>query len=238
MKLSLGSGYRPPSLYELHDPGAFSSSLSMANPELQPETSTSRDGGLFWEPGEHVYAELLAFHQDTRNQIIAYPEGSRLYFRNLAHTRSRGVEAALNLRLPGRVAVDLNYTRTDAIVLEAVDPALRGNRVPGVPERQWKAALSWRPGRWRLWTLARHSGTRYVDDSNSRFLRPYTVWDGGLTLPLTRAFSLSVEGRNLTNITYAEVDNHPPAGRRALVTLRWNPPAKPSRAPGDQPRSR
>ncbi|HKI97321.1 MAG TPA: TonB-dependent receptor [bacterium] len=241
VKASHGTGYRPPTLFERYDPGSFGDT-SVANPDLRPETSASTDGGVFYAPSDDVYAELLAFRQDTRQQIIAIPApGSPNLFRfeNVNRTRSTGLEATLSLRLPHGLAADGAWTRQDATILDndAVDPRDNGHQVPGVPDVRWNVALNWRQAGWHGWLQARHSGRRFVDTANTRYLEPYTVADAGLTVPLGRGWSLSLEGRNLGNVTYAELDNFPPPGRQWFLTLRWeegHPP--PSESPPASPR--
>ena len=225
LKGSVATGYRPPTLYELHDPGAFDGD-SVANPALRPENSISRDGGIFLEWGKRLFGEVFYFRQDTIDNIISLPapESPNLFrFENVSRTRSTGIEAALNLRFTSIFSTDATWTRTRAVILEndAVDSRTNGKLVPGVPDRLWKVSMDWRRRRWHLWLQVRHKGTRYVDTLNTIFLRPFTVYDGGITLPLGKNFEVSLEGRNLGNVTYAEMDNFPPPGRRGLLTLRW-----------------
>jgi outer membrane receptor protein involved in Fe transport len=225
LKTSLATGFRPPTLYELYDPGALPGT-SVANPDLRPETSVSSDGGLYFQAGEAFYVEALAFRQETRQTIVALPAPSSpnlFRFENVNRTRSTGVEAALHARMPLGFSLDLAWTRTDAVILDndAADPRDNGNRVPGVPRERWNASAAWRQGGWHAWLQARYSGRRYVDTANTRYLQPYTLFDAGLNVPLGHGFELGVEGRNLTNVTYAELDNYPPPGTQGFLTLRW-----------------
>lgn len=228
LKASHGTGYRPPTLYERYDPGALPGE-SVANPTLQPERSVSTDAGPTLAWGEAFYAEVLAFRQEAEQQIVALPapaSPNQFRFENVTRTRTTGYEAAVSLRPGAGIAADLAWTRQEAVILDndAVDPRHNGNRVPGVPDELWNLALAWRHAGWHLWGQARHSGTRWVDPANTRFLRPYTVYDAGLTAPLNPAWSVSLEGRNVTGVTYAELDNYPPPGAQVLVTLRWERP--------------
>jgi vitamin B12 transporter len=231
LKGSAATGYRPPTLYELYDPGS-SAGTSVANPGLQPELSTSRDGGVYYAREEALYGELLAFRQDTRQQIVALPAPASpnlFRFENVNRTRSTGLEASLETRglagLPGwqGLATSLTWTQQRAEILDndAIDPRDNGHLVPGVPERRGAASLAWRGGGWHLWLQARHSGRRFVDTANTRYLQAYTVVDAGLTVPLGAGWSASLEGRNLGNVTYAELDNFPPPGLQVFFTLRW-----------------
>lgn len=232
IKASRATGYRPPALYELYDPGS-PSGPSPANPALLPESSLSNDGGFFYEHESRLYGELLYYQQLVSDHIVATadPDSPSLFrFRNLHRTRSSGIESALYLRFQGGLGADMTWSTTKAIIEENQpdDPRYNGNRVPGVPEHQGSAGLSWQSRGWRAWVSQRVAGRRYIDPANSRYLRPYQLWESGITFPLPNGFSATLEGRNLTNETYAELENHPPPGREFYLTIRWRQTAPPA----------
>lgn len=240
-KASRGTGYRPPTLYELFDPGS-PAGASVANPDLVPETSVSNDGGLFFESTEQIYAEVLYFEQNVRQDIVAIadPDNTSLFtFQNVFRTRTTGWEAALNIRFENGLGLDASWTKMKALILEndQDDGRDNGNQVPGVAERLGSAAASWRRNYWRLYLNARYSDRRFIDTANSRFLRSYMVVDAGWGFPLRHGFSGSLEGKNLTNETYAELENFPPPGRQLFFTLRWRfPPSSPAKPEGKKGR--
>ena len=238
IKASRGTGYRPPTLYELFDPGSFSGA-PVSNPELVPEDSVSSDGGLFIESSGKYYGELLYFEQNLRNDIVAIADPSatsQFRLQNVFRTRSTGWEAAFNIRFATGLSLDVSWTVMKAIILEndRDDPRDNGNRVPGVPERQGSAAVSWHKDGWRLYVNARYSDRRFIDSANSRFLQSYLVVDGGWGFPLAYGFSGNLEGKNLTNETYAELENFPPPGRQLFFTLRWRYPPQAEQDNGDE----
>ena len=240
-KTSWATGYRPPSLYELYDPGAGESE-SAANPGLVPESSRAVDAGLFLERAGRYYTEVSTFRQDTTNNIVAVASRerpNRFRFENLAQTRSTGLELSASLHLSANTALDASASRTTAIIVSSgLDPRDAGNQVPGVPVLRWRTGLSWRREQWRASTSLRHSGRRYVDSANSRYLKSYRVWDAGLTVPLGAGFSLGLDGRNLANTAYADLENRPPPGRELLLSLRWRAGAETSPSkPEGQPRA-
>jgi len=229
VKGSAGTGYRPPTLYELYDPGS-PQGPSAANPDLRPESSASADAGAFVEFPHRLYGEALYFHTETDDAIVAVadPASPNLFrFANIARTRATGVEASLNARLPAGFRLDVAATLTRAVIVAGDDDRERGNRVPGVPEVQWSAEAAWRRERWHAYLKVRHRDPRYVDAANTRVLRAYRVVDGGLSFPLAYGFEGALDGTNLTGETYAELDNHPAPGRQLQLTVRWRYEAAP-----------
>ncbi len=232
VKASAGTGYRPPSLYELYDPGS-TLGTSAANPALKPEASQSADAGFYLERPDGLYGELIAFQQEYRNSIVllANPASPALFrFENLTRTRSTGTEALAAWKPSRGLTLSLAYTQTRAVLLDndALDPRDNGNQVPGVPEERLAAELSWRREGWSAYLKARAASERFVDTANSRALKAYTVWDGGLTVPLPAGFEAALDARNLGNAIYAETDNFPAPGLQVFLTLRWRlqpPPA-------------
>ena len=224
LKGSLGTGYRPPTLYELYDPGTSNIS-NPGNPDLLPETSRTGEAGVFYQSSEAVYGEVFYFYRDSRNEIVVPPANNQTFY-NVQRTRATGIEAALNLRLPHGFSVDASYTRTDAVIVAFEDPNapgsnVIGNRVPGIPEERATLSTAWRGGSWQIWMQARHSGMRFVDDTNRDFLKAYTLLDAGVSFPLGAGFEGAIEGRNLTNSTYTELDNRPTPGMQGFLTVRW-----------------
>ncbi len=224
LKGGLGTGYRPPTLYEMRDPGTSDLS-NPGNPDLLPETSLSGEAGVFHQSGEAVYGEIFYFYRDTRNEIVV-PPATDLKFYNVQRTRSTGFEAALNMRFPHGFSLDATYTRTDAVIVAFEDPNtpdsnVTGHRVPGVPDVRASLSAAWRKGPWQVWMQARHGGKRFVDEANIDFLRAYTLLDAGVNFPIGAGFEGALEGRNLTNATYTELDNRPTPGMQGFVTVRW-----------------
>jgi vitamin B12 transporter len=229
VKASHGTGYRPPSLYELYDPGS-PAGLSAANPKLRPERSTSTDGGVFYEASPRFYGEAIYFEQEYRDNIaaIADPAAPSLFrFDNLTRTRSTGVESLAQYRPTPHWTLQASATRTEALLLDnsAIDARDNGNRVPGVPEVRATAEVRWRREGWAAYGKGRYAGERFVDTANTRVLRGYHVYDAGLTFPLPGGmggrFEGGFEARNLLNETYAEQENFPAPGREVFLTVRW-----------------
>ncbi|MDH5751720.1 MAG: TonB-dependent receptor [Deltaproteobacteria bacterium] len=235
LKASAATGYRPPTLYELYDPGSPDSGITVANEGLLPERTRTFDGGLFHDIPGAVYFEALYFRQEARDDIVALadPANPGLFrLDNVSATHGRGWEVLLNLRggkysmAPAGLELDAGMTRMEALITDngRLDPRDEGNLVPGSPRLRWNAGASWRRDRWSAFYRVRHSGRRYLDTANTRFLKPYRLHEAGLSLHAGKnggGFGVALLARNITNETYTEVENQPAPGRQLFLTLRW-----------------
>ncbi len=237
VKFSLGQAHRPPALYERYAPSLPTN--SPANPQLKPERSSSYDGGIFLELSPSLYTEWIAFQQEIHDNILSIAnQDNPLFFRyeNVHRVHSEGTESLLSLRL-NRYYLDVSLTRLNARIRQNAldDPRFNGNFVPHQPQKQ----ITWRLGthspHWQTELRSRQVSRRFLNRANTRFLEPYRIYHLRLGFQPKPSWQTSLNIRNLTNITYAESENHPPAGRQWLFTLAWqfpNPPvqhASPSR---------
>ncbi len=173
------SGYgafRAPTLNELYRSFRVGDTLTLANPGLVPERLWGGEAGALVMRGRHTL-RLTAFSAEVRDAVanvtVATAPGLVTRERqNVGRTRSRGLEAELDLRLGSRTLLTAGYALTDARVVSfPVDPALEGKRLPQVPRQQ--ATLQARyEGRLRLGLQARVSSTAYEDDRNELELDP------------------------------------------------------------------
>ena len=173
------SGYgafRAPTLNELYRSFRVGDTLTLANPGLAPERLWGGEAGALVTRGRHTL-RLTAFSAEVRDAVanvtVATAPGLVTRERqNVGRTRSRGLEAELDLRLGSRTVLTAGYALTDARVVSfPADPALEGRRLPQVPRQQ--ATLQARyEGRLRLGLQARVASTAYEDDRNELELDP------------------------------------------------------------------
>jgi outer membrane receptor protein involved in Fe transport len=173
------SGYRAfraPTLNELYRSFRVGDTLTLANPGLAPERLGGGEAGALVTRGRHTL-RLTAFSAEVRDAVAnvtvaTFPGLVTRERQNVGRTRSRGLEAELDLRLGSRTALTAGYALTDARVVSfPADPALEGRRLPQVPRQQ--ATLQARyEGRLRLGLQARVSSTAYEDDRNELELDP------------------------------------------------------------------
>jgi len=101
------------------------------NPDLEPTTGWTVEGGARGTLADRVGWELLAFHTDLADELIPFEvatDPGRTFYRNAGESRYRGFEAAVRVALEKGLHARLAFTRVDARFRGG---ELDGNRIPG-----------------------------------------------------------------------------------------------------------
>jgi len=180
------SGFRPPTLNELHRPFRVGNDVTEANAGLKPETLYGVEAGL--EGAGGAAWSLTAFYNELQDPIANVtvgagpatfptagfiPAGGVLRRRqNAGAIEAWGVEANLawspTRDLDVRAAASATRARVDG---GAAAPQLTGKRPAQTPEFTATAGVDWTPvERLRLSADARYESMRFEDDLNSRKL--------------------------------------------------------------------
>jgi hypothetical protein len=191
---ALYSGFRPPTLNELHRPFRVGNDITEANPALEPEklygldAAVGGDGEPFgWSVGafavrlvDPITNVTLGAGPGSFPPSVFVPAGGVYRARrNAGHIDALGIEAeahgAIGDALSWRAA--LNYTAAEVDGGEEA-PQLDGLRPAQAPDLSLTAGLTWRPWAGGALTLdLRHEGERFEDDLNTRPLARYTGAD-------------------------------------------------------------
>ena len=217
------SGFRPPTLNELHRPFRVGNDVTEANPQLRPETLAGLEAGLqgqggAWTWSASVFANRLS--DPITNVTVGagpgtfpvagfIPAGGVLrQRRNAGRIDAWGLEAEARGKA-GPVDLRAAAAWTDAQVDGGGSaPQLTGLRPAQTARLTATASASWNPApQVRLDISARHEGERFDDDLNTRRLK------AALTLDGRASWSLSPETQ-----VYLAVDNLADARIQAAVS--------------------
>jgi iron complex outermembrane receptor protein len=137
------------------------------NPDLDPTTGWTLEGGAGGALGDRVGWEITAFLSELQDELVPFEVPSapgRTFYRNAGESTYKGVEAALRLALPRGFSARAAYTVVDA---RFQGGALDGNRIPGRAPGLVEAVLTQDvgPGFWSV--DVRWSDAVPVDDDNS-----------------------------------------------------------------------
>jgi iron complex outermembrane receptor protein len=210
LKGSVGRAFRLPTYTDLY----YSDPATVGNPNLQPETAWSYEGGLQWDQGGRFMADVTVFQRREANDIdyIKSSPTDLWHAENIARIHFTGAETAITFRLPREQRLQVAYTG-----LYGAQKALNGlesEYVFNYPEHDafvaWQGMLPMRiQARTRIGALA-----RYQRD-------PYALWDASLARQFNHvAAHLSLA--NLTNTGYEEIPGVIMPGRSVIFGLEFS----------------
>ncbi len=209
--LSLGEGFRAPTLNQLYSPGF--GGLFAGNPLLDPERSRSVEVGADFALTTDAKLSLRAYRNDVRD-LIDFSGGETFQAINIQRVRIDGVEADTNFQL-GAYELSANATWQDAENRDTHSPLLRR------PDRKASLILDRRfDGGVRI-GLEGHAASSRPEFGGE--LPGYGLLSLRGSVPLSDTLVLDARIENLLDRNYVLVRGFNTPGMTALVTLRWNP---------------
>lgn len=215
VRLAGYSGWRLPTLNELHRPFRAGQDATAANPLLEPERLRGVEGGIDIGPTRGATLAITGFANRLEGAIAnvtlaagpgTFPGvgfvGAGGVFRqrrNLPAIGAAGVEADLAVG-QGPLRFEAGAAFVDARVDGgAVAPALDGLRPAQAPRLWLTGSLAWAKGPVDARLDLRHEGERFEDDQNRRRLAAATTLDARLALRLAPSLRLTLDATNLAN---------------------------------------
>jgi outer membrane cobalamin receptor len=227
LRASAGMGIKEPSFLESYGESFF----ARGNPDLDPERSTTFDLGVEQRLlGSRLRASVTAFHHDYRDQIAWSVVDWSTYegtYVNLAHTRARGLEVALEARPESHLRVLGQYTFLDGEILESpsdFDPVYaEGEPLLRRPRHQGSLSLQLSFRRWSAGATVVRVGERADSDFVGLGLtraQPYTRLDARARVRVAGPVEAFVVGENLLDAEHQEVLGYPALGRSVRAGVR------------------
>lgn len=204
LKGSISHAFRLPTYTDLY----YSDPANAGNPNLQPETAWSYEGGLLWDQGGRYKAEVTVFERRERNDIdyVRSSAADIWQAENIDRLNFTGVETSFQIRLPQQQRIEIAYT-----ALHGAQQALNGlesKYVFNYPVQD--AVISWQgtlPGKFiarsRLGVISRYSRD------------PYALWDVAVAREFPH-FSVHLGLANLTGTQYQEIEGVAMPGRSVV----------------------
>ena len=226
LKASYGTGFRSPSLYELH--GSYTSygvATQIGNPDLEPETSTSLDYGVEQPLGKAWDLGLTRFATAYENRIdyVTDPVTWEGRYENVTgQTTIQGWETSLKGELDAASGVALAYTRQTTADPDGNPLARRAAQYAGFD--YWTAfGNSWRAGANLKWVGARPEIASARDKNGNQVdeLAAYSL----VNLTLAKELgNFEIYGRldNATDQVYEEAWSYQAPGRSLTTGVKAN----------------
>ncbi|MGE0973414.1 TonB-dependent receptor (plasmid) [Klebsiella sp. WOUb02] len=146
LKGGVSTGYKTPSLSQLHDGISGVSGQgtinTIGNPDLEPEESVSYEFGIYYENNNGFDANITAFHNKFKNKISSESiDDYTSTYTNVGEATTQGIEFASKIPLWFEsLSLNLNYTYTDS---EQKDGDNKGAKLTNTPEHMANAKLNW-----------------------------------------------------------------------------------------------
>ena len=215
LRAAYGTGFRPPSLYEIaYNAGPFASPPA-SELALKAETSEGFDISLSWFGDSGIYLEGVYFDQEVDNEIEFDLNAYSGYLQGDGSSRSSGVELIGELPLPGSLTLTANYTWNDT---ETAADEVRIQRPEHLLNIGLNRALM--DSRLRLGFNARAAFDAVAQQGEA--LDDYTLVDVNASYAVRDGLVLYGRIENLLDEDYREVPGYHTGGSAAYVGLRWD----------------
>ena len=173
-------------------------------PDLDAQTATTIEAGWRGQLGP-VTLDAVLYHSWVSGELLSLRDesGVSLGSVNAGDTRHLGLEVAATAQLGDALVGRLAYTWQD---FRFVDDPVRGdNRLAGAPPHVIGLDVAWAPidGLTLGATLHWQPGTTPVDNQNTLYTRTFATLDVRARYEVRPGWALFVEGRNVTDETYA-----------------------------------
>lgn len=137
------------------------------NPELDPTTGWTLEGGLRGTVSGRLGWEVVGFYTRLNDELVSFEvptDPGRSFFRNVGESYYQGMETALRMALPGGTTARLAWTLVDARFDSGADA---GNRLPGRTPNVVEGLIAGASGRMDWQATVRWNDDTPVNDGNS-----------------------------------------------------------------------
>jgi iron complex outermembrane receptor protein len=224
-----GAGYksfRAPGLNNLYRSFSSTTSITIANPDLKPETLT---GGEFGGDLNFNSVSLGAtvFQYNTKALIASYrvPNaasapaavlaicGATLsscpatvnFNTNSQDSRARGLELVASWNPSARVGFNTSYTNTDSRYTHSTTGDPINAQLGAIPRAVHTLGMtSAITSKWNAYTSLRHTGGMFLDVNHTIHQKAFTLFNVSTSYRLANNYELYASGTNLSNVKYSD----------------------------------
>lgn len=173
LKGGISRGYKTPDLNDLHSGingvTGQGTIITIGNPDLEPETTTSTEFGVYFDSLEGFNANATLFHNKFKDKIatgdpVSNPlcagnnGGTCAQQINIDEAVTQGLELAASWNFAPAWTLSANYTYTDS---EQKSGDNKGEPLTNTPEHLANAKLAWQTtDRLNLWLKSEYRGER------------------------------------------------------------------------------
>jgi iron complex outermembrane receptor protein len=219
-------GFRAPGLNNLYRSFSSTTSITIANPHLLPQTLTGGEIGLDLT-GQRVTFGITGFVYNTSDLIASFKVqnaatapadvlaicGADLsncpatvnYNTNSQDATSKGIETELDWQLARRVDVNASYTYTSSYYTSTHTGDPVNIQLGAIPNHVATVEINWRAAsRLTLHGATRYSSAMFLDINQTIPQGAFATVDLGASAGITPRIDLYLSGTNLTNVVYSD----------------------------------
>jgi outer membrane receptor for ferrienterochelin and colicins len=206
-RIGAGSGYRAPTLKERHytfDHSALGY-MVLGNEDLIPETSTSLQFGVDYNPGGSFHADINFYYNDIKNLISTELNQQQsdatnlsIYeYSNVGEARTKGIDITSAYDFSKFLSSNISYTYLDAINLEL------NKQLTQRPKHQAKINVNYKvlPLKSLFSLYGSYQSEQFVDDQNLISSPAYSTFDFKVNTEITNNFTLFMGVDNFLDVT-------------------------------------
>ncbi|RBI68260.1 TonB-dependent receptor [Vreelandella sulfidaeris] len=230
LKGGVSRGYKTPSLNDLHDGingvTGQGTVLTIGNPDLEPETSTSSEIGAHYDSQQGFTASATLFHNQFDDKISRggeilvendplIPDGFYDQDINIDEAITQGVELSAGYQFNPDWRLNANYTYTDS---EQQSGENEGDPLTDTPEHAVNATLRWQTtAKLDTWLSAEYRSERYRNRESVRGapsyddlgdFKVYSLFHLGGNYAVTDSFNLSATIYNLFDKDFVDYQGY------------------------------
>ncbi len=209
-RAAYGTAIKAPTFNQLYWPGVAPS--YRGNPDLQPETASTRELGLTWQQAGQ-YAKMVAFDHRIDNMIANKSATDSLQV-NLDRARILGESVEVGTVI-GEISLAANVTSQRARDVKT------GRLLAARAKRFGGMTLGWQLDRTLLSAEWRASSKRVVDAGKNQYLPGYGVVNLGADYQLDKQWTLNTKLTNVGDKRYETVKDYNQPRRGWFVGVRY-----------------
>lgn len=173
--INISQSFETPSTTELVN---RQDDLGGLNSDIEPQKAINYEIGVKGQAFKRLRYEFALFYIDLEDELIAFEENGRTFFRNAGESRRYGVELGLGLQVFEGLQASFAYTYLNAEFDEFLKDGveLGGNEVPGLPPHQVHGELFYQHASGLYGGIdILHVSDFFVTDENDEENDAYTV---------------------------------------------------------------
>ncbi|MBL1260368.1 MAG: TonB-dependent receptor [Thiotrichaceae bacterium] len=209
IKSTYGTGFKTPTLTELHD-----ATWGTNNPLLKPEESASAEVGLEYRTNNY-YNSITLFKHETSNLIRSVGAWPNSQLENVNKADNTGIELTAGTSW-GEFEVNSAFTWLDASETDTTGIESERLRVPKLASN---ITASYQLTNGRIWGQALYRDE--ILDIGANTVPDYWLFHIGASYDVTNNMTLSGRVENLADKDYEEIFSYGTRGRTGSVSVAW-----------------